>query len=57
VTITKSHFAVSWDVPHNMIGAFTVPQALSMRADAAKACQGAVFTVPVQATGVSRTPS
>jgi hypothetical protein len=56
VTITKPRFEVSWDVPRNTIGAFTVPEALTMRADAAKACQGAMFTVPVQASGVSRTP-
>lgn len=54
VSMTKSRFAVSWGVRRNTIGAFTVRDALLMRPDAAKACEGATFTVPVQAFGVRK---
>ena len=57
VEITRPRFAVTWDVPRNTIGAFTITDALVMRPDAAAACAGAVFTVPVQASGVSRRQS
>jgi hypothetical protein len=51
VELTRTGFDVSWDVPKNTIGAFLVPDGLSMRADANPKCAGAVFTVPVQLTG------
>lgn len=57
VALTKSRFGVSWDVQRNTIGAFTIPDGLTMQYDAALACAGAVFTVPVKASGVSRNPS
>jgi hypothetical protein len=53
VLITQPRFPVSWEVPKNSIGAFVVPGALRMQADAAVACGGAMFTVPVQVSGVS----
>jgi hypothetical protein len=52
VTMTKPSFAVSWNVPRNMIGAFTIPDGLRMAADAKPACRGATFIVPVQVNGV-----
>ena len=54
VTLTRPRFAVSWEVPRNTIGAYTLGDALAMRADTDPACHGAIFTVPVQASGVSR---
>ncbi len=54
VTITRPRFEVDWEVPRNSIGAFTVPGGLAMHPDAAPACLGAVFTVPVQVFGVRR---
>jgi hypothetical protein len=51
VDITRPRFDVSWEVPRNTIGAFTVADGLAMRKDANPKCEGAVFTVPVQATG------
>jgi hypothetical protein len=54
VSMTKPRFEVSWNVRRNTIGAFTVPEALVMRPQAAKACEGATFTVPVQAFGVRK---
>jgi hypothetical protein len=54
VTMSKSRFGVSWSVRRNTIGAFTVPDALAMRPEAAKVCEGATFTVPVQAFGVRK---
>jgi hypothetical protein len=54
VTITKQRFEVSWDVRRNTLGAFTVPDGLLMRPNAAKACEGATFSVPLQAFGVRR---
>ena len=52
VTITQERFEVSWDVDRNTIGAFTIPDGLFMTADAGSACEGATFTVPLQARGV-----
>lgn len=57
VTITRPRFEVSWDVQRNTIGAFTVPDGLTMRPDAHPSCAGAVFTVPVQVFGVRRHPA
>ncbi|GIF24568.1 hypothetical protein BJ973_008047 [Actinoplanes tereljensis] len=52
VEITRDRFPVSWEVPRNTIGAFTIPGALSLASDAAEVCSGAIFTVPIQASGV-----
>ncbi len=57
VRLTGSRFAVSWDVPRNTIGAFTIANGLAMRHDVSPICGGAVFTVPIQASGVSRESS
>jgi hypothetical protein len=51
VRITRRAYAVTWNVPHNTIGAFTVPDGLVMGAAANPKCTGAVFTVPVRAIG------
>jgi hypothetical protein len=51
VSLTRTAFAVSWDVPKNTIGAFSIPDALRMAASSDKACQGATFTIPVQVSG------
>jgi len=48
---------VSWEVPRNTIGAFTLTDALVMPPDEAAVCHGAVFTVPIQASGTSRNSS
>jgi hypothetical protein len=53
VSLTKTAFDVSWDVPRNTIGAFSIPDGLRMDVSSNKACQGATFTVPVQVSGVS----
>jgi hypothetical protein len=52
VSLTRTAFAVSLDVPKNTIGAFSIPDGLRMAASSDKACQGATFTVPVQVSGV-----
>jgi hypothetical protein len=44
---------VSWQVPRNTVGVFTVPDLLTLTAGSDPACRGAVFTMPVRATGVS----
>ena len=54
VDMTRSRFAVSWDVARNNVAAFTIRDGLTMRTDASAACAGAVFTVPVKAFGISR---
>jgi hypothetical protein len=54
VEITRDRFDVQWDVQRNTIGAFTLPDALAMRANANPACRGAMFTVPVRASGFSK---
>jgi hypothetical protein len=53
VTLTRSTFPVSWDVARNTIGAFTIPDGLTMARSSKPACRGATFTVPVETTGVS----
>jgi hypothetical protein len=56
VTITRPQFEVSWPVARNTIGAFTITNGLAMSRNVARACQGAVFTIPVQVTGYSADP-
>jgi hypothetical protein len=51
VTVIADPLPVSWEVPRNAIGVFTVPGALRMTVPADPACQDAVYTVPVRATG------
>ncbi|MFI7544365.1 hypothetical protein [Actinoplanes sp. NPDC049599] len=52
VAVVTDPLPVSWKVPRNAIGVFTVPDALRMTEAADPACRGAVFTVPVRATGI-----
>lgn len=54
VDFTQRQFAVRWEVPRNTIGAFAVPQGLTMRVDADPTCAGAMFTVPIRVSGVRR---
>jgi hypothetical protein len=51
VRLNRERFSVSWDVQRNTVGAFQLPGALSMRAGAARSCDGAVFSVPIEASG------
>lgn len=53
VVVASDVQEVSWDVPKNSIGVFSVPNGIRMTNQSDTACQGAVFTIPVQATGVS----
>ncbi|XVU24685.1 hypothetical protein ACQPZJ_47000 [Actinoplanes sp. CA-054009] len=55
VEFTRPRFDVAWEVEQNAVRAFAVTTALNMRKNAAPACEGATFTVPVQASGVRRT--
>jgi len=52
VEVSRPAFPVSWDVPRNAVGAFTIPGGLSMQHPVDPACMGAAFVVPVQARGV-----
>jgi hypothetical protein len=56
VTITRPQFDVSWDVPQNSIGAYTIVNGLTMSRTVSRACNGAVFTIPVQVSGNSLQP-
>jgi hypothetical protein len=53
VVVAKDVIAVSWEVPKNTIGVFTVPDGVRMTNSSDSACQGATFTIPVRANGVS----
>jgi hypothetical protein len=53
VSMTRPRFDVSWNVARNTVGAFTIPDGLSLSRTGQHACQGATFTVPVQVTGYS----
>jgi hypothetical protein len=54
VELARERFPVRWDVPRNTFGAFTIPDGLLHGADGDEACEGAVFTIPIQATGAVR---
>ena len=51
VSLSRAVFDVQWRVPRNTIGAFTIPDALTMAADARPACAGATFMLPIRASG------
>ena len=53
VVVAQDMIAVSWEVPKNTIGVFTVPDGVRMTNSSDSACQGATFTIPVRANGVS----
>ncbi|MFG1989213.1 hypothetical protein ACGFJ7_04425 [Actinoplanes sp. NPDC048988] len=55
VVFTRPRFDVTWEVEQNAVRAFAVTTALTMNRNAAAACEGAIFTVPVQASGVRQT--
>jgi hypothetical protein len=54
VSLLRTQYRVSWDVPKNTVAAFAVPGVLEMTPGADAACAGATFTVPVRATGLTR---
>ncbi len=53
VVVAQDVLPVSWEVPKNTIGVFTVPDGVRMTNSSDSACQGATFTIPVRANGVS----
>jgi hypothetical protein len=53
VVVAQDVLTVSWEVPKNTIGVFTVAGGLRMTNSSDSACQGATFTIPVRATAVS----
>ncbi|MFG1602919.1 hypothetical protein [Actinoplanes sp. NPDC049265] len=54
VTMTRESFEVNWDVAKNTIGAFSIPDALTLAEGTPAACHGATFTVPIQVSGLSQ---
>ena len=55
VSMSRAEFDVTWSVPRNTIGAFTLRDGLTMAPDAKPECAGATFTLPVRVTGVRQT--
>lgn len=53
VAMARDSYSVSWEVARNTIGAFTIPDGLSMARNTSRSCWGATFTVPIRAVGVS----
>jgi hypothetical protein len=53
VVVTKEVNEVSWKVPKNSVGVFRLADGIRMTNHSDTACQGATFTIPVQATAVS----
>jgi hypothetical protein len=51
VALSRPLFPVSWEVPRNTVGAFTVAGGLAMSVRSDPACRNATFTVPVRAQG------
>jgi hypothetical protein len=55
VSMSREEFDVTWSVPRNTIGAFTILDGLTMAADTKPECVGATFTLPVRVTGIRQT--
>ena len=53
VSMARDTYDVSWEVARNTIGAFTIPDGLSMSGETSRSCRGATFAVPIRAVGVS----
>jgi hypothetical protein len=53
VVVAQDVIPVSWQVPKNTVGVFTVSDGLKMTNSSETACQGATFTIPVRASAVS----
>ncbi len=53
VVITASVHEVAWTVPKNSVGVFRLPDGIKMTNQSDTTCQGATFTIPVQATAIS----
>ena len=53
VVVAQDVIPVSWQVPKNTVGVFTVTDGLKMTNSSETACQGATFTIPVRAAAVS----
>lgn len=54
VSMSRVSYEVKWDVSRNTIGAFTIPDGLTMAPNGPAACRGATFTVPIQVSGLSQ---
>jgi hypothetical protein len=53
VVVAQDVIPVTWQVPNNAVGVFTVGDGLRMTNSSETACQGATFTIPVRASAVS----
>jgi hypothetical protein len=53
VVVAADVLDVAWEVAENTTDVFTVRGGLTMTNSSDSACQGATFTIPVRATGVS----
>jgi hypothetical protein len=53
VVVAQDVIPVSWQVPQNTVGVFTVSDGLKMTNSSETTCQGATFTIPVRASAVS----
>ena len=53
VVVSPGVLHVAWKVAENTTDVFTVPGGLMMTNSSDSACQGATFTIPVRATGIS----
>lgn len=56
VVVSQNEYTVSWKVQRNTIGVFTLRDGVAMTNQSDTACQGAVFTIPILATGTSAVP-
>jgi hypothetical protein len=54
VVMSRVSYEVDWKVARNTIGAFTIPDGLTMAEGAPAACRGATFTVPIRVGGLSQ---
>ena len=52
VSLSRNAFDVRWSVPKNTIGAFTIPDGLTMGSQSDPACAGATFTLPIRVSGM-----
>lgn len=54
VSMSRVSYEVEWNVSRNTIGAFTIPEGLTMAPNSPAACRGATFTIPIQVSGRSQ---
>jgi len=54
VALSRAEFDVDWQIPRNTIGAFTIPDGLTMAPGARPECADATFKLPIRVSGTGQ---